>query len=113
VSDILPMNYRERSRAHVLRDLDEGRLKQRHAAQQLNLSVRQVMRLLKTYRRFGDEGLISKKRGQPSHHQLDPHTKQRALELLQTRYTDFGPTFAHEKLTEVHHLRWGARRCAA
>jgi hypothetical protein len=107
VSDILHMSQQERSRAQVLRDLDEGRIKRRRAAQQLNLSVRQVIRLLKTYRRFGDEGLISKKRGRPSHHQLDPRTKQRTLELLQTRYADFGPTFAHEKLTEVHHLTLG------
>lgn len=101
------MSQQERSRAQVLRDLDEGRIKRRHAAQRLKLSTRQITRLLKSYRRFGDEGLISKKRGRPSHHQLDPHTKQRALELLQTRYADFGPTFAHEKLTEVHHLVLG------
>ena len=101
------MSNQERSRVHVLRDLDEGRIKRRRAAQQLNLSVRQIIRLLKIFRRFGDEGLISKKRGRPSHHQLDPHTKHRALELLQTRYADFGPTFAHEKLTEVHHLALG------
>lgn len=101
------MSQQERSRAHVLRELDEGRTKQQHAAKQLNLSVRQIKRLLKIYRRGGDAGLISKKRGRPSHHQLDPHTKQRALELLQTRYADFGPTFAHEKLTEVHHLALG------
>jgi len=101
------MSKQERSRAQVLRDLDEGRIKRRCAAQQLNLSVRQIIRLLKIYRRCGDEGLISKKRGRPSHHQLAPHAKQRALELLQTRYADFGPTFAHEKLTEVHHLALG------
>jgi len=107
VSDILHMSKQERSRAQVMRELDEGRIKRRCAAQQLNLSVRQIIRLLKIFRRFGDEGLISKKRGRPSHHQLDPHAKQRALELLQTRYADFGPTFAHEKLTEVHHLALG------
>ena len=101
------MSKQERSRAQVLRELDEGRIRRRPAAQQLNLSVRQIIRLLKISRRFGDEGLISKKRGRPSHHQLDPHTKPRALELLQTRYADFGPTFAHEKLTEVHHLALG------
>jgi transposase len=107
VSDILQMSQQERSRTQVVRDLDEGRIKRRQAAQQLNLSVRQIVRLLKIYRRLGDAGLISKKRGRPSHHQLDPHTQHRALELLQTRYADFGPTFAHEKLTEVHHLALG------
>src|SRR5512135_3352551 len=101
------MSKQELSRAQVLRQLDEGRLKQRQAATQLNLSPRQIRRLLKTYRRTGAAGLISQKRGRPSHNQLDPSTKHRALELLHTRYADFGPTFAHEKLTEVHHLKLG------
>jgi hypothetical protein len=107
VSDILHMSKKELSRAQVLRQLDEGRIKQRQAAVQLNLSVRQIKRLLRTYRHAGTEGLISKKRGRPSHNQLDPSTKHRALELLSTHYADFGPTFAHEKLTEVHHLILG------
>ncbi len=107
MSDILHMSQKELSRAQVLRQLDEGKIKQRHAAEQLNLSRRQIKRLLKAYRQSGAEGLISKKRGRPSHNQLAPKTKQRALELLHTRYSDFGPTFAHEKLTEVHHLTLG------
>ena len=101
------MSKQELSRAQVLRQLDEGRIKQRHAAEQLNLCVRQVKRLLSAYRRFGPQGLLSKKRGCPSHHQLNSQTKQFALELLQERYADFGPTLAHEKLSEVHHLDLG------
>lgn len=101
------MSTKERSRAHVLRQLDEGRIKQRHAAKQLNLSVRQVKRLLKAYRRLGDEALISKQRGRPSNHQLDPQVKQQALDLIQAHYADFGPTLAREKLTEVHHVAIG------
>ena len=50
------MSKQELSRAQILRELDEGRIKQRHAAEQLKLSVRQVKRLLKTYRHLGDEG---------------------------------------------------------
>jgi hypothetical protein len=107
VSDILIMSKKELSRAQVLRQLDEGRIKQSHAAEQLNLSVRQIKRLLSTYRHFGPQGLLSKKRGCPSHHQLDSQTKHAALELLQVRYADFGPTLAHEKLSEVHHLALG------
>ena len=101
------MSKKELSRAQVIHQLDEGRIKQRHAAKQLNLSIRQIKRLLKVYRRTGPEGLISKKRGRPSPNQLDPQTKQSALELLHSHYADFGPTFAHEKLTQVHHLRIG------
>jgi transposase len=107
VSDILQMSQKELSRVQVLHQLDEGKIKQRHAAEQLNLSLRQVKRLLKAYRRSGAEGLTSKKRGRPSHHQLKAQTKQQALDLLHARYADFGPTLAHEKLTEVHHLTLG------
>jgi transposase len=107
VSDILQMSQKELGRVQVMRQLDEGHIKQRQAAEHLSLSVRQIKRLLKRYRRFGTSGLLSKKRGQPSHHQLDPQTEERALALLHTRYADFGPTFAHEKLSEVHHLTLG------
>lgn len=107
MSDILHMSQKELSRAQVMRQLDEGRIKQRHAAQQLALSIRQVKRLLKIYRRLGPRGLLSHKRGRASNHQLDAAIKQRALELLQSRYADFGPTLAHEKLTELHHLKLG------
>jgi hypothetical protein len=31
--------------------------------------------------------------------------EQHALDLLKAKYSDFGPTLAHEKLTEVHKLR--------
>jgi transposase len=101
------MNTHERNRAHVMRQLDEGRMTQRDAATQLALSVRHVKRLLNLYRQDGDAGLVSKQRGRTSNHQLAATTRQRALSLLQTHYADFGPTFAHEKLTEVHHLALG------
>jgi transposase len=101
------MSEKERDRAQVLRQVDEGHLRQRQAAKQLGLSTRQVRRLLRAYRRLGDAALVSKKRGQPSHHQLAPAIKQQARAWLQTRYADFGPTLAYEKLTEIHHLKLG------
>lgn len=107
VSGILEMSHKELDRVQVLRALEEGYLKQSQAAEQLDLSVRQVKRLVKAYRQDGAAALVSKKRGQPSHHQLDPAIKQHAGAWLQSRYADFGPTLAHEKLTEVHHLKIG------
>ncbi len=98
------MSKKELSRAQVMRQLDQGDLTQQQAADQLDLGLRQIKRLLKTYRHHGARGLISQQRGQPGHRQLDASTKHQALELLQRRYADFGPTLAHEKLTEIHHL---------
>ena len=65
---------------------------------------RSAKRLWRAYRAGGAKALVSKRRGQPSNHQLAPDVTAQALELLHSRYPDFGPTLAHEKLTEVHHL---------
>src|SRR5436309_4833746 len=40
----------------------------------------------------------------PSNRQLATATREQALTLVRERYVDFGPTFAHQKLTEQHGL---------
>ena len=71
------------------------------------MSVRQVKRLLRAYRREGAVGFVSKQRGKPSHHQLDRETVQAAIDLLHGRYAGFGPTLAHEKLVELEGMKLG------
>jgi len=98
------MSNREITRLEVMQRLKEKRLKQKQAAAMLGLSVRQVKRLYRSYRKKGAQGLVSKRRGKPSNHRLDAGVAQQALDLIKEKYEDFGPTLAHEKLTEVHHL---------
>jgi transposase len=80
-------------------------MKQKEAAQLLRISIRQVKRLWRAYRQAGAQGLVSSRRGKPSNNQLDPGTAQKAIDLIYEHYQDFGPTLAHEKLTEVHGLK--------
>lgn len=87
-----------------MQQLKAKRITQRQAAEQLGLTVRQVKRLGRAFRSGGAQALRSKQRGQASNHQLAPKLKAQARKLLNERYADFGPTLAHEKLTEVHHL---------
>jgi hypothetical protein len=68
------------------------------------LSVRQVERLFARYKRDGPAGLVSRQRGQRNH-VLPDGLREEALCIVRTRYLDFGPTLAHEKLLEVHGLR--------
>jgi len=96
------MSKEELSRLEVIKRLEEKRMRQRTAAEVLGISIRQVKRLLPGYRREGAAGLVSKQRGQPSHHQLDGERVRQALDLLKGSYADFGPTLAHEKLVERH-----------
>ncbi len=107
MSDILSLTKKELSRVQVLEQLNAKQIKQRQAAAQLNLSLRQVKRLLRAFRRRGAQAVISKRRGRRSPHQLPPGVQAQAVQLLHRHYADFGPTLAHEKLTEVHHLKLG------
>ena len=84
--------------------LKEKRLKQKEAAEMLNIGVRQVKRLLRAYRSSGAPGLVSQRRGQASHNQMDEKVKRKVLNLLQGKYKGFGPTLACEKLVEVEKL---------
>ena len=98
MEEILKMSNREIDRLKVVHEVLEKRLKQKQAAQQLNLSARQIIRLCKRVRRQGNKGIIHPLRGQASNHQLDPKLKERAINRVKERYPDFGPTFANEKL---------------
>jgi len=85
--------------------LKDKRLRQKEAARMLGISTRQVKRLWQAYRKRGAKGLVSQRRGKPSNNRLEAGVKQQALDMIKEKYEDFGPTLAHEKLTEVHKLQ--------
>src|SRR4030043_2263529 len=99
------MSNREITRLEIMQRLKEKRLTQKEAAGMLGISTRQVKRLWRAYRKKGAEGLVSKRRGKPSNNRLDAGVVQSALDLIKEKYEDFGPTLAHEKLTEIHQLQ--------
>ena len=68
------------------------------------LSRRQVMCLCKGLKAIGPESLISKRRGVVSNNRLDEALRTQVLDLITRYYQDFGPTLAHEKLTQEHGL---------
>ena len=98
------MSYEELDRVSVIERLIEKRLTQREAARMLGLTSRQVRRLRQAYERDGAGGLVSKHRGRPSNRRLARELRREALATVRSRYEGFGPTLAHEKLTEVHDL---------
>jgi winged helix-turn helix protein len=103
----LPMSRPELHRLEVLTRLQAGALDQIQAARELGLSDRQVRRLLRRFACDGAAGLIHASRGRPSRRHLDPDLVNEALSLVAQHYADFGPTFANEKLRELHGLQLG------
>ncbi len=104
MKEMLIMNDKERQRMKIMARLQERSLNQTVAAKQLKISVRQVKRLYKVYCTQGDGGLVSKQRGVISNSSLSIELKDKVAALIKQNYPDFGPTFAHEKLVEIHDL---------
>lgn len=98
--DRIVMSMKEVRRGHTLHQVLGGKLKQAEAAEVMGLSERQIRRLVKRVRREGDQGLLHRSRGRPSNRALDTRVKGRVLKLCETKYADFGPTLASEKLSE-------------
>jgi hypothetical protein len=105
VEDILTMSQKELKRLHVIRKAIEKRLKQREAAGLLDLSERQIRRLVWRIRQESDKGIIHRLRGRQSHRAIAIGIKQKAISLCKTKYTGFNPTFASEKLFERDKIR--------
>lgn len=101
----LTMSIREFDRLQIIENVLAKRLRWRQAALQLNLSVRQVARLCRKVGCKGKKGLIHGLRGRASNRRLSAGVLHQAVALVKRHYPDFGPTFAQEKLVEVHEVR--------
>jgi len=104
---MITMSMREADRLKTIQAVVDRMLRVGQAAERLGLSLRQVERLVLRYVAQGAAGLISRQRGRPSNHQLEPGLADRAIALIRQRYPDFGPTLAREKLLECHDLALG------
>ena len=100
--ELIVMNTKETNRISIIDRVKQKTLKQRRAADILGISVRQVRRLVKTYRREGAAGLAHKLRAVPSNNKADPAILDTAIKTIKDKYPDFSVTLAHEKLVKLH-----------
>jgi transposase len=100
------MSQKEVQRLEVINRVMGGSLDQCQAAQLLGLSVRQVKRLCRGVRQQGAQGLVSRRRGQPSHRRIASEQREHYMQLVRSQYADFGPLLAHEYLQREHGFEW-------
>ena len=98
------MSSKELDQIGIFEKLRVSEISQGTAAAALGISTRQVRRKLKQYRRDGPTSLVHAARGTPSNRQLPLERCREAIRLVDEYYSDFGPTFAAEKLAEIHGL---------
>ena len=103
--DIIMMSQRESKRLHVIHKVLDEELKQVDAAGILDLSDRQIGRIVKRVREEGNGGITHKSRGRPSNRAIPKKVKGKVIRLYGEKYWDFGPTLASEKLYELDKIK--------
>jgi len=98
--EVLKVTNEELRKLKVIEAVIEKKLKRRKAAQLLELSVRQVIRLVKRVRREGAKGIAHRLRGRKSNRRHEESLRQKVLLQCRKKYEGFGPTLAQEKLEE-------------
>lgn len=102
--EIIKMSQKELNKGEIMAKILEGTLDKQKACDILNLSLRQVYRLYKRYIEEGIIGLAHKNRGRCNKRKISPSTRKHVLELIKSKYCDFGPQLLKEQLEERHNL---------
>lgn len=99
----LILTEEELDRLFIIKQAKDKKITQEEASKQLQLSVRQVRRLVRRVKLEGSKGI--KRRSYESKKSFGIEVRQRTIAVLKDQYADFGPTFASEKLELVHKIK--------
>ena len=89
MSDGVTLTIKEQKRLRLLSEVESGIMTVVRTAEILGLSERQVYRLLARYRREGAAVLAHGNRGRPSPRQLPKPLRDRIVQLIRKRYSDY------------------------
>ena len=102
------MTQRDRDRLVVLKKAKKKLITQKQAASELELTERQVRRLLRRLAVEGDKAVVHALRGRASNRKLSEEVRQKALAILSLpEWKGFGPTLASYHLAKDHGIRIG------
>jgi transposase len=99
----LLMTQADRDRLVTLKKAKKKLIRQREAAEELGVSVRQVKRMLRALKQRGDKAAVHGLRGRPSNRKIEEKIEREAVKILSRPvYEGFGPTLAAEYLRKKH-----------
>lgn len=104
-AEILTMSQKERDRLKILTRVKQGELTYRLAAESLDVSERQIYRIIHRFKNEGDRGVIHRLRGRPkSNRSYSAELRAHALRLFREQYSDYHPTLLSEVLLDEHQI---------
>jgi transposase len=98
------MSKKELYKIDIIQKVINKTMKQTTASQLLNLSFRQTNRLVNNVRKFGISAIAHGNRAKSSKRKFSAKFVANITSIYSEIYSDFGPTFATEKLLENHNI---------
>lgn len=101
------MSERQWRKAQAAERVQDGTWTVQEGAQALNISLRQMRRIVAKTAREGTQGIIHGNQGRQPSNRIDDLVRQQVLELARGKYMGFNDTHLFEKLTEIEAIRLG------
>jgi transposase len=98
------LNKKEQRRLMVLNQVEMGKMTSREAAEVLNISLRQLRRILAAYRKEGAAALAHGNRGRKPHNALEESLRKQVVELVQSTYAGCNVQHFTELLAERENI---------
>jgi len=97
----ITMSLPEVKKYDIIKKVLNKELNGSEAAELLNLTSRHIRRLKKKVGNSGIKALVHGNRGKPGNRRIPDKERKRIAALIKSKYPDFGPTLATEKLAEL------------
>ncbi len=101
---VLTLSTKEIDRLMLISQIEQEKISVLEASSLMELSQRQIYRILKRVKAEGAKGIIHKLRGRISNRGYPGELKEEIIKIYKKRYSDYGPTLFSEMLEEYHNI---------
>ncbi len=98
------LNSKEQYKLEIIKSAISGKITNCEAGKLIGVSERQVQRLKNTVRKLGSNGVVHGLKNKRGNHSSVARFKDKVLDLVRHKYSDFRPSFASEKMSEIENI---------
>ena len=94
--EIIKVSKKEFEKGQVIKNILDRKISKQEGRIKLNLSIRQIYRLCKRFKKLEIQSLVHKNRDKASNRKISSRIRLKKLELIRNHYSDFGPQLIKE-----------------
>ena len=98
------LNSKEKYKLEIIKSAISGKITNSEAGKLIGVSERQVQRLKSSVRKLGSFGVVHGLKNKTGNHSSVARFKDKVLDLVKHKYSDFRPSFASEKMNEIENI---------